>query len=105
MRLIRAIVRPEKVDDVADALDAGGFPALTKIDVFGRGKQKGLQVGSVLYDTLPKTMLMMVVEDEQLEQAVGIIEESARTGNVGDGKIFVAPVDDAYTIRTGTKGL
>lgn len=105
MKMIRAIIRPEKVDEVAKALDAKGFTALTKIDVFGRGKQKGLQVGSVVYDSLPKTMLMIVVEDPQLEQAINIIEESSRTGNIGDGKVFVTTVEDAYTIRTGERGL
>ncbi len=105
MKMIRAVIRPETVDKVADALEAGGFVALTRMDVFGRGKQKGIKVGNVVYDNLPKSMLMIVVDDGNLEPAVKIIEESARTGNIGDGKIFVTPVDEAYTIRTGTRGL
>ena len=105
MKMIRAIIRPETVDRVADNLEAGGFSALTRIDVFGRGKQKGIKVGNVVYDNLPKTMLMVVVDDSRLESAVEIIEESARTGNIGDGKIFVSPVEEAYTIRTGARGL
>ncbi len=105
MKMIRAIIRPEVVDKVADDLEAGGFVALTRMDVFGRGKQKGIKVGNVVYDNLPKSMLMMVVDDDRLEPAVKIIEESARTGNIGDGKIFVTDVDDAYTIRTGARGL
>lgn len=105
MKMIRAIIRPETVDKVADTLEAGGFSALTRIDVFGRGKQKGIKVGNVVYDNLPKTMLMVVVDDSKLEPAVEIIEESARTGNIGDGKIFVSPVEEAYTIRTGARGL
>jgi len=105
MKMIRAIIRPETIDKVADALEAGGFVALTRMDVFGRGKQKGIKVGNVVYDNLPKSMLMMVVDDERLEPAVKIIEESARTGNIGDGKIFVTTVDEAYTIRTGARGL
>lgn len=105
MKMVRAIIRPERVDAVADALEAKGFPALTKIDVFGRGKQKGLRVGTVVYDSLPKTMFIIVVEDEQLAQTVEIIEENARTGNVGDGKIFITPIEEAYTIRTGERGL
>jgi nitrogen regulatory protein PII 1 len=105
MKMIRAIIRPENVDKVADTLEAGGFPALTRIDVFGRGKQKGIKVGNVVYDNLPKTMLMIVVDDSQLESAVEIIENSARTGNIGDGKIFVSAVDEAYTIRTGARGI
>ena len=105
MKMIRAVIRPEAVDKVADSLEAGGFTALTRIEVFGRGKQKGIKVGNVVYDNLPKTMFMLVVGDEQTETAVQIIEESARTGNIGDGKIFVTSVDEAYTIRTGQRGL
>jgi len=105
MKMIRAIIRPEAVDRVADSLEAGGFTALTRLEVFGRGKQKGIKVGNVVYDNLPKTMLMMVVDDEKMEIAVKIIEESAQTGNIGDGKIFITSVEEAYTIRTGQRGL
>jgi nitrogen regulatory protein PII 1 len=105
MKMIRAIIRPEMVDKVADSLETGGFTALTRMDVFGRGKQKGIKVGNVIYDNLPKTMLMVVVDDELLESAVKIIEDSARTGNIGDGKIFVTAVEESYTIRTGARGL
>ena len=105
MKMIRAIIRPEAVDRVADNLEAGGFTALTRIEVFGRGKQKGIKVGDMVYDNLPKTMLMMVVDDDKLEGAVKIIEDSARTGNIGDGKIFISAVEEAYTIRTGARGL
>ena len=105
MKMIRAVIRPEAVDRVSDSLEEGGFTALTRIEVFGRGKQKGIKVGNVVYDNLPKTMVMLVVGDEQTEKAVQIIEESARTGNIGDGKIFVTSVDEAYTIRTGERGL
>jgi len=105
MKMIRAIIRPEAVDKVADNLEAGGFTALTRIEVFGRGKQKGIKVGDMVYDNLPKTMLMMVVDDDKLEGAVKIIEDSARTGNIGDGKIFITTVEEAYTIRTGARGL
>ncbi len=105
MKMIRAIIRPEAVDRVADNLEAGGFTALTRIEVFGRGKQKGIKVGDMVYDNLPKTMLMMVVDDAKLEGAVKIIEDSARTGNIGDGKIFITTVEEAYTIRTGARGL
>ena len=103
--MIRAVIRPEAVDKVADSLEAGGFTALTRVEVFGRGKQKGIKVGSVVYDNLPKTMLMLVVGDDDLEKAVKVIEDSARTGNIGDGKIFVTAVEETYTIRTGARGL
>ncbi len=105
MKMVRAIIRPEMVDKVADSLELGGFLALTRMDVFGRGKQKGIKVGDVIYDNLPKTMLMIVVDDDSLAAAVKIIEESARTGNIGDGKIFVTPVEESYTIRTGERGV
>lgn len=105
MKMIRAVIRPEAVDKVVDSLEGGGFTALTRIEVFGRGKQKGIKVGNVVYDNLPKTMLMMVVDDDMLESAVKIIEGAARTGNIGDGKIFVSSVEEAYTIRTGQRGL
>lgn len=105
MKMIRAVIRPEAVDKVADSLEAGGFTALTRIEVFGRGKQKGIKVGNVVYDNLPKTLLMLVVGDDQTEKAAQIIEESARTGNIGDGKIFITSVEEAYTIRTGQRGL
>ena len=105
MKMIRAVIRPEAVDRVADSLEEGGFTALTRIEVFGRGKQKGIKVGNVVYDNLPKTMLMLVVDDDHVEKSIKIIEDSARTGNIGDGKIFVSSVDEAYTIRTGQRGL
>jgi len=105
MKMIRAVIRPEAVDKVADALESEGFVAMTRMDVFGRGKQKGIKVGNVVYDNLPKSMLMIVVDDDKLEPAVKVIEESARTGNIGDGKIFITAVEEAYTIRTGARGL
>lgn len=105
MKMIRAIVRPEKAEDVVDALAAAGYVALTKMDVVGRGKQKGIQVGSIYYDELPKVMLMLVTEDESVAEVVEIINRAAYTGNFGDGKIFVSPVEEAYTIRTGSRGL
>ncbi len=105
MKMIRAIVRPEKAEDVVDALAVGGFVALTKMDVVGRGKQKGIHVGSVHYDELPKVMVLLVVEDVNVEDAVKIINQSAYTGHFGDGKIFISPVEEAYTVRTGSSGL
>jgi len=105
MKMIKAIIRPEVVDQVADALESEGFPSLTRIDVFGRGTQKGIKVGDVIYDNLPKAMLMIVVEDPQLDEAARIIERTAKTGNIGDGRIFVCPVEESIQIRTGERGL
>lgn len=101
MKMIRAFIRPEKEQEVVLALEGLGFPSLTKMPVFGRGKQKGLQVGPVHYDELPKSLLMMVVDDEDVKKVVGLINDKARTGFIGDGKVFVSPVDEAYTVRTG----
>lgn len=101
MKMIRAIIRPEKEDDVVLALEGAGFPAMTKAHVFGRGKQKGLQVGPVHYDLLSKVLLLLVVNDEDVPKVMGVITDNSKTGFIGDGKIFVSEVEDAYTIRTG----
>lgn len=105
MKMIRAIIRPEKEESVVKALEDSGFVALTKIDVFGRGKQKGIQIGETRYDELPKVMLMLVVNDKDASRIGKTIAKEAYTGNFGDGKIFVSDVEEAYTIRTGKKGL
>ena len=105
MKMIRAFIRPEKEQEVVLALEGSGFPSLTKMPVFGRGKQKGLQVGPVHYDELPKTLIMMVVDDKDVAKVVGIINDRARTGFIGDGKIFTSPVDGVYTVRTGEAAL
>jgi len=105
MKMIRAFIRPEKEQEVVLALEGAGFPSLTKMPVFGRGKQKGLQVGPVHYDELPKMLVMMVVNDGDVEKVVDLIHEKAKTGFVGDGKIFISPVENAYTVRTGEAGL
>lgn len=106
MILIRAIVRPEKSDTVLAALLEGGFPAVTKIPVVGRGKQRGLKVGEVTYDEIPKELLVMVVPDKDKEFVKRIIMESARSGEkgaFGDGKLFVSPVEEVYTISSGVR--
>jgi nitrogen regulatory protein PII 1 len=104
MKMIRAIIRPETVEKVADELGLV-HPALTKMHVFGRGKAGGIKVGDVVYDELPKTMLMVVVEDNEKDKVIEAIMKAGRTGKVGDGKIFVTDVEEAYTIRTGKKGV
>lgn len=105
MKMIRAIVRPDKTESIAEALAEKGMPSLTKMHVFGRGRTKGIRIGDVVYDEFPKTMLLMVVEDEQLDKAIGIILEKAKTGTMGDGKVFVTEVEAAYTVSKGAKGL
>ena len=108
MIMIKAIIRPEKVGIVLSELCDAGFPAVTKIDVVGRGKQRGVKVGDVHYDEIPKEMLMLVVSDEDKEDVVKIIMRSSKTGEkgaFGDGKIFVSSVDEVYTISSGNSGL
>lgn len=103
MKLIRAIIRPEREGQVVEALEAAGIVSLTKVDVLGRGQQRGIQVGATIYDELPKVQLLLVVEDAKVEAAIAAIERSAKTGQPGDGKVFISPVEAAYTIRTGQK--
>ena len=105
MKMVRAIIKPEKESVVASALAKANFPALTKWDVLGRGKQQGIQVGGQLYDELAKSMVMVVVEDDQVESVLRTIQEAAFTSYPGDGRVFVTPVETAYTIRTGQPGL
>ena len=101
MKMIQAIIRPDREEAVASALARANYPSMTKWDVVGRGKQQGIQVGSVIYDELAKSMIMVVTQDEQADEVASIIREAAFSGYTGDGKIFVAGVEDAYTIRTG----
>ena len=106
MIMVQAIVRPEKAHTVMKALLDGGFPAVTKMDVFGRGKQRGLKVGEVVYDELPKEMLLVVANEEDQPAIVSTILRAARTGDkgaMGDGKIFITPVEESYTISKGIK--
>jgi len=108
MYLLRAIVRPEKSTIVMKALFEAGFPAITKLSVFGRGKQRGIKVGNVTYDELPKDLLMIVIPEKDKDFVVETIMESARTGEkgqFGDGKIFVTKVDESYTISSGRKDI
>ena len=104
--MIQCVVRPEKVHDVMKALLDAGFPAVTKMDVFGRGKQRGLKAGEITYDELPKEQLMVVVADGDTDLVVETILKSARTGTkgqFGDGKIFILKVEESWTISSGSK--
>lgn len=108
MVMIRAIIRPERSGAVMAELSDGGFPAVTKIDVAGRGKQRGVKVGEIYYSELPKEMLMMVVTDEEKDDVIRIVMKTAKTGEkgaFGDGKIFVSPVEEVYTISSHNKEL
>jgi nitrogen regulatory protein PII 1 len=108
MIMVRAIVRPEKVDEVLSALMYAGFPGVTKMDVFGRGKQRGMKIGEITYDELPKELIFTVINESDKDFVVETISKAAKTGSkgaYGDGKIFVSPVDEAYTISSGQKEL
>ncbi len=104
MKMIKAIVRPEKVEDVLDSLMKKGYSAATRMNVLGRGKQKGLKFGATYYDEIPKEMIMIVVNDDDEDKVVKIISEAAKTGKngtYGDGKIFISEVERAVTISSG----
>ncbi|MDR0533107.1 MAG: P-II family nitrogen regulator [Verrucomicrobiales bacterium] len=106
MMMVQSVVRPERVHVVMKALLDAGFPAVTKMDVFGRGKQRGLKVGEITYDELPKEQLIVVVNDADKDLVVDTIVKAARTGTkgaFGDGKIFVMPVEESYTVSSGAK--
>ena len=106
MIMIRSIVRPEKVDDVLAALMEAGFPGVTKMSVVGRGKQRGIKIGEITYDEIPKELLLTVVKDQDKDFAIRTIVKAARTGEkgaFGDGKIFISQVEEAYTISSGIK--
>ena len=109
MKKIEAIIRPEKLDDVKNALAEKGFIGLNIVGVTGRGVQKGIvhagragQAYSV--DMLPKVKLETVVSDQHADEVVNTIQQAAWTGNIGDGKIFVLPVEQAIRVRTGERG-
>jgi nitrogen regulatory protein PII 1 len=106
MKMIFAIVRPEKIYEVNKALSDSGYAASTKWSVAGRGKQHGIQVGDIVYDEMSKNVLMVVCDDEDKNEIIDIIIDAAQTGesgNSGDGKIFVLPVEESYTISSQSK--
>jgi nitrogen regulatory protein PII 1 len=106
MVMIRAIVRPEKVDSVLEQLMVEGFPAVTRMNVSGRGKQRGIKIGDITYDEIPKELLIMVVPDSDKDLVVKTVMGAARTGDkgaFGDGKIFISPVDEVYTVSSGIR--
>ena len=104
MKMVQAILRPEKIKDVEDALKEKNFNALTEISVRGRGRQKGIVIGNMRYDKLPKEMLIIACKEQDLKTVLSIIQKNAWTGNVGDGKIFVLPIEQTITIRSAQEG-
>ncbi len=108
MKKIEAIVREEKLESVKKGLEENGYFGMTVSEVSGRGRQKGLclqwRVGEYRVDFLPKLKIEVVVLDEDLSKILHVIASSARTGEMGDGKIFVFSLDNAVRIRTGENG-
>jgi nitrogen regulatory protein P-II 1 len=108
MKKVEAIIKPFKLEDVKDALNEVGIHGMTALEVKGFGRQKGhteLYKGAeYVVDFLPKVKVEVVVEDELVPRVVEAIERAARSGRIGDGKIFVVPVEAAVRIRTGERG-
>lgn len=105
MKMIEAVIRSEKMNQVKSALSAIGVQGMTVNEVRGQGEQKGLEfinrAGKYRVDLLPKTMIKLVVPDKLVDSIVSSIMDSARTGDIGDGKIFIIPVERCIRIRTG----
>lgn len=108
MKKIEAIIKPFKLDEVKDALNEIGIQGMTITEVKGYGRQKGhtelYRGAEYTIDFLPKVKLEMTVPENMVEEVIRVIEKSARTGKIGDGKIFVSHVEDAVRIRTGQRG-
>ncbi|OGW61955.1 MAG: transcriptional regulator [Nitrospirae bacterium RBG_16_64_22] len=108
MKKIEAIIKPFKLDEVKDALSEVGIQGITVVEVKGFGRQKGhtelYRGAEYVVDFLPKVKLEIVVPDSLVSQVIDTIERTARTGRIGDGKIFVYPMDEVVRIRTGERG-
>jgi nitrogen regulatory protein P-II 1 len=108
MKKVEAIIKPFKLDEVKEALNAIGIQGITVSEVKGFGRQKGhtelYRGAEYVVDFLPKIKLEIVVADDQVEKVSHCLSEACQTGRIGDGKIFVLPVDDAVRVRTGERG-
>jgi len=108
VKLITAIIKPFKVDDVKEALQALGVKGLTVSDVRGFGRQRGhtevYRGAEYKIDFVPKVQIELVTDDDDAPRLVDAIIEAARTGKIGDGKVWIVPVDEVYRVRTGERG-
>ena len=108
MKLVEAIIKPFKLDEVKEALNEIGVEGITVSEVKGFGRQKGhtelYRGAEYVVDFIPKVKLEIAIADELVAKVVETIETTARTGRIGDGKIFIIPMDEAVRIRTGEKG-
>ena len=109
MKKIEAIIKPFKLDEVKEALQEIGIQGLTVTEAKGFGRQKGhtelYRGAEYVVDFLPKVKVEIVISDDMLDKALSSIQEAAKTGRIGDGKIFISSVDDAIRIRTGENGI
>ncbi|MDC0148848.1 P-II family nitrogen regulator [Rhodospirillales bacterium] len=108
MKKIEAIIKPFKLDEVKEALHEIGLQGITVLEAKGFGRQKGhtelYRGAEYVVDFLPKVKIEIVVDDGMLERAVEAIKQAAQTGRIGDGKIFITPVEEAIRVRTGERG-
>jgi nitrogen regulatory protein P-II 1 len=108
MKKIEAIIKPFKLEDVKEALSEVGISGMTVTDVKGYGRQQGhselYRGAEYVVDFLAKTKIELIVNDDEVENCVSLITQAAKTGKIGDGKIFVMPVDEVIRIRTGESG-
>ena len=108
MKMVMAIIKPFKLDDVREALAEAGIAGITVTEVKGFGRQKGhtelYRGAEYVVDFLPKVKIEVIVDDNFVERTVEAIQQAAHTGRIGDGKIFVSPIDEVIRIRTGERG-
>ncbi|MBI2336607.1 MAG: P-II family nitrogen regulator [Deltaproteobacteria bacterium] len=108
MKKIEAIIKPFKLDEVKESLQSIGIQGLTAVEVKGFGRQKGhtelYRGAEYIVDFLPKIKLEIIVNDEDVSKVVEAIQKTAKTGRIGDGKIFVSPIEEVIRIRTGETG-
>ena len=108
MKKIEAVIKPFKLDDVKEALNDVGIHGMTVSEVKGYGRQKGhteiYRGAEYAVDFIPKLKIEIIVEDDRLSEVIEVIQKAASTGKIGDGKIFILPVDEVIRVRTGEKG-
>lgn len=108
MKKVEAIIKPFKLDEIKESLQAIGLQGITVLEAKGFGRQKGhtelYRGAEYVVDFLPKVKIELIIEDQQLDLAIEAIQKAAHTGRIGDGKIFVSPVEDVVRIRTGERG-
>ena len=108
MKLVSAVIKPFRLDDVRDALSAIGVKGMTVTEVKGFGRQKGhtelYRGAEYVVDFLPKVKIEVVIDEAMTERVVDAIQQAAQTGRIGDGKVFISTIDEAIRIRTGERG-